>query len=203
MMKWLTWQEACNRFAVYLHWTVPGYTAELTAVSETKHNDNKLDGDNEETDAQSEMLLLGYLIMKEPSYPHTSISSLISSFGATDFLSCFIKFLQTSPHTSCNICAPTHLTCLPIYKWFTACILPAAQVTQHITNDVIWAKCRVPAAGVTHETPLSFDTVLAWETEGSGIYEHPLDAEQDSIHDHILFAWISWLVQAWQLPRSK
>ena len=70
MMKWLTWQEVCHRFAAYLHWTVSGYTAELIAVSETKHDDNdELDGSDEETDAQCEMLLLRYLITKELGYP--------------------------------------------------------------------------------------------------------------------------------------
>ena len=141
MTKWLTRQEACHRFAAYLHRTVPGYMVEPTAVSETKPDDDDKVGDDDELEVdvagQCEILLLGYLIAKEPSYPRTSISSLMSSFGATDFLPCLIKFLQNSPHTYSNVPAPTHSTCFPIFKSFTVRIPPVAQVTQHITNDVI------------------------------------------------------------------
>ena len=174
MTKWLTQQEACHRFAAYLHGTVPGYMAELTAVSETKPDDDELEVD---VAGQCEILLLGYLIAKEPSYPHTSISSLMSSFGATNSLPCLIKFLQNSPHTYSNVPAPTHSTCFPIFKSFTVRIPPVAQVTQHITNDVIRAKCRVPSAGVMPKIPSQFDTVLAQETECSQVYKHPLDGE--------------------------
>ena len=134
MTKWLTRQEACHRFAAYLHRTVPGYMAELTTVSETKPDDDELEVD---VAGQCKILLLGYLITKEPGYPRTSISSLMSSFGATNFLPCLIKFLQNSPHTYSNVPAPTHSTCFPIFKSFTVRIPPVAQVTQHITNNVI------------------------------------------------------------------
>ena len=179
MTKWLTWQEACHRFAAYLHWMVPGYMAELTAVSRAKQDDDdKLDEEEEpETDTQCEILSLGNLITKEPGYPHTSIGSLVLSFGVTDFLPCLIKFLQNSPHTSSNVCALTHSICLPLLKFYTVHIPPAAQVTQHITKDVIQAKCRVPAAGVMPEIPSQFDMVLVQETEGCRVYEHLLDGE--------------------------
>lgn len=181
MTKWLTRQEACHRFAAYLHGTVPGYMAELTAVSETKPDDDDKVGDDDELEVdvagQCKILPLGYLIAMEPGYPRTSISSLMSSFGATDFLPCLIKFLQNSPHTYSNVPAPTHSTCFPIFKSFTVHIPPVAQVTQHITNDVIRAKCRVPSAGVMPKIPSQFDTVLARETECSRVYEHPLDGE--------------------------
>ena len=55
MTKWLTQQEACHRFAAYLHGTVPGYMAELTAVSETKPDDDELEVD---VAGQCEILLL-------------------------------------------------------------------------------------------------------------------------------------------------
>ena len=54
MTKWLRRQEACYRFANYLHWTVPGYIIELTAVSKSKQDDGdnehdpQLDADNSE-----------------------------------------------------------------------------------------------------------------------------------------------------------
>jgi len=86
MMKWFTCQEACYHFANYLHWTVPGYIMELTAISKSKkleddECDELVDADN--LDQAEE---LGYSISKQPAYPHTSISSLMTDFSATNFL---------------------------------------------------------------------------------------------------------------------
>jgi hypothetical protein len=101
MTKWLMRQEACHRFATYLHWTVPGYIMELTAVSESKKAEDN-NGDDEELDADDgdQAEGLGYSVAKEPAYPQTPISSLITDFGATDFLPRLQSFLRASPFTS-------------------------------------------------------------------------------------------------------
>jgi hypothetical protein len=70
MTKWLTRQESCHRFANYLQWTVPGYYAELTTVSETQADEDDGDSDDsDELDDPDQAHNLGYSVAKEPAYP--------------------------------------------------------------------------------------------------------------------------------------
>ena len=131
MTKWLTRQEACHRFANYLQWTVSGYLAELSVVSEVKEDD---DDDNIDQFGG-----LGYSIVKEPAYPRTHILSLVTDFGAADFLPHFHTFLRSSPHTLCSAMTPTLNTQLPVYKCLTVQLPPAPQVTKLVTKDDIRA----------------------------------------------------------------
>ena len=64
MTKWLMLQESCHRFSNYLHWTVPGYLMELTAVSESKHTDNGDDGEQLDVDDPDQTNGLGYSVVK-------------------------------------------------------------------------------------------------------------------------------------------
>jgi hypothetical protein len=69
MTKWLSCQEACHRFANYLQWTIPGYIAELTAVYESKDDDEELKEDKGDNSDDSEQdLQLGYSIVKQSAY---------------------------------------------------------------------------------------------------------------------------------------
>ena len=119
MMKWLTHQEACYPFANYLHWTVPGYIMELTAISESKkHEDDEYD-ELVDADNPDQAEGLGYSIAKQPAYPHTSISSLVTDFGATDFLPQLQSLLWSSHPTSRSTPKVLLSTQLPILKCLT------------------------------------------------------------------------------------
>jgi len=181
MMKWLMHQEACYRFAVYLQWTVPGYEAELRAVSESKDegdDDDDEEEEEEDPDDPEHATNIGYSIAKALAYPHVAITSIISDFGAADVLPTLEEFLCTSPHTSHSIHIPLPSTELPLYKCMTVQLPPARQVMTLVTKDIIHARPAIPAHGTTSAVPCQFDTVLAWESDDvsvDGDLQHPLD----------------------------
>jgi hypothetical protein len=176
MTKWLSRQEACHRFANYLQWTIPGYVAELTAVSESKDDDEELEEDEGDNGDDSEQdLQLGYSIAKQSAYSRIKISTVIDDFGAVDFLLHFTKFLQDSPHTLRSASAPQPNTRLDAFKCFTVRLPPAPQVTKLVTKDVIRARRAVPAHGTSLAVPAQFDTVLARQSDAGKNLQHPLD----------------------------
>ena len=138
MTKWLMRQESCHRFANYLQITVPGYLMDLTTVSESKQTDND-DEEQLDTDHPNQSEGLGYSVAKEPAYPHTRISSLITDFGATNFIPCLEAFLRTSPLTFRSTSDILSTTQLPVFKCLTVRLPAAPQVTKHVTKDVIRA----------------------------------------------------------------
>jgi len=181
MTKWLMRQEACHRFTTYLQWTVPGYRAEILAVSETKDEEDEEDEEDDENadadaDDSEQTVRLGYSVAKTPAYPQVPITSIVTDFGATDFLPALHTFLRTSPHTSRSAVLPLTSTRLSLYKCLTVRLPPAPQVTKHETKDVVRARCAVPAQGRNLGLSSQFDTVLAREHEDVGEdMEHPLD----------------------------
>jgi len=176
MTKWLTHQEACFCFANYLHWTIPDYIMELTAISKSKKNDDENEHDElVDADDLDQVEGLGYLVAKEPAYPHTSISSLMMDFGATDFLPQLQHLLRSSRLSSHSTLEILPSTQLPIFKCLTVQIPLAPQVTKDITKDVIHACHAVPAHRTTPSIPTQFDTVLARESDAVVEVEHPLN----------------------------
>jgi hypothetical protein len=164
MTKWLTRQEACHCFATYLQWTVPGYHAELRAVSESKDDEDDEDEENEaeaDEDDFEQVTSIGYSVAKVPAYAHVPIISILSDFGAADFLPSLENILRMSHHTSRS--APKLLpnTVLSLYKCMTVRLPPASQVSKLETKDVIRARRAIPAHGKTLAVPCQFDTVLA------------------------------------------
>ena len=175
MTKWLSRQEACHRFANFLQWTNPGYVAELTAVSESKEEDEELEDEADGSDNSEQDLQLGYSIAKQAAYSHIKISTMIDDFGAVDFLLHFTKFLQDSPHTLQSASAPQLHTRLDSFKCFTVRLPPAPQVTKLVTKDVIRARRAIPAHGTSLAVPAQFDTVLARQSDAGKDLQHPLD----------------------------
>jgi hypothetical protein len=176
MTKWLMRQESCHHFANYLQWTVPGYYAELTTVSETQADEDDGDSDDDdELDDPDQAHNLGYSVAKEPAYPQTPIASLVTDFGVSDFISNLKSFLRVSPFTSRSAFTPTPNTRLAVFKCLTVEIPPAPQVTKFETKDVIRARQAVPAHGITPSVAGQFDTVLARESDSDEELEHPLD----------------------------
>jgi len=176
MTKWLIRQEACHQFTNYLQWAVPGYFSELTMVSELNEGDDE-DNEDDDQDSADQFGGLGYSVAKTPAYPSTRISSLITDFGAVDFLPHLHTFLCTSPYTSCSAIAPTPNTQLSVYKCLTVRLPPAPQVTKFVTKDVIRARRAVPGHGPTLAVPSQFDTILARESDLEEDLEHPLDGK--------------------------
>jgi hypothetical protein len=97
-----------------------GFTAgfEYKKVDDDDADDEELDADDgDQADG------LGYSVAKEPAYPQTPILSLITDFGATDFLPHLQSFLCASPftsHSALNIlpshAVPAHSTTLPLAR---------------------------------------------------------------------------------------
>ena len=94
MTKWLTCQEACQQFASYLRWTVPGYHLELKAVLESEEDkDDGREDQIEEGDDKEQSACHGYSISQCPAYLQLPITSLIEDFGAMDFIAHLTTFL--------------------------------------------------------------------------------------------------------------
>ena len=188
MTKWLTHQEACHRFANYLQWTVPGYFAELSVVLESKDSEEEDNEDsNDEPDSAEQSGSLGYTVAKEPAYPRTRISSLVTDFSAVDFLPLLHAFLHTSPYTSRSVIAPTLNTQLPVYKCLTVRLPPAPQVMKLVTKDVIRSRRAVPSNGQIFAVPSQFDTVLARESDLDDGLEHPPDGKLSELFSLLQF----------------
>ena len=117
MTKWLTRQEACHQFTNYLQWTVPSYLAELFIIYELNNLEaSNEDDDDNDLDSPKQSGGLGYTVAKEPCTP---VSSIVTDFGAIDFLPHLHTFLCTSPNTSHSSIALTLNTQLPVYKCLT------------------------------------------------------------------------------------
>ena len=110
----------------------------------------------------------GYIIVKFPPYPQTSIASLIDSFTASDFLQIFTTLLEHSPNTSSRAPKPSLSTHLPVFKCFTVHLPSIPQVTNHVTKDVVHARPALPSVGIRPGSAAAFDTVLAWENSSQG-----------------------------------
>jgi hypothetical protein len=161
-------QEACHRFATYLQWTVPGYHAKLRAVSKSKDDEDDEDEEKEaeaDEDDFEQVNSIGYSVAKVPAYAHVPIISILSDFGAADFLPSLENFLRMSPHTSRS--APKLLpnTVLSLYKCMIVRLPPASLVSKLETKDVIRARRAIPAHGKILAVPCQFDTVLARESD--------------------------------------
>ena len=94
MTKWLERQDSCFRFASYLRWTVPGYLSELNStVDEARMSDD----DEEDSEAQDndgeQVKSLGFPVVKQPTHPGVSISSLIANYGVIDIIPCLTQYL--------------------------------------------------------------------------------------------------------------
>ena len=96
----------------------------------------------------------GYIIAKYPPYPHTSLSSLIDLFTASDFLTIFTALLEQSPYTSSHAPKPSLSTRLPVFKCFTV----------RLPSIVVYACPALPSVGIRTGSAAAFDTVLARET---------------------------------------
>ena len=93
MAQWLERQEAICKHNKYLDWLdIPRRTSkDLARGQPSKHTARKEKGDQETTvnigQRRSE-------IAKHPTYPRTTITSLVQNFGAVDFLSCLHNFFK-------------------------------------------------------------------------------------------------------------
>ncbi|KIM71945.1 hypothetical protein PILCRDRAFT_16583 [Piloderma croceum F 1598] len=140
MTKWLTCQEACHQFTLYLQWTVPGYCLEFQAVSESKEDEDNGEEDKiEEGDNEEQSAHQGYSITQRLAYSQLPIASLVKDFGAMDFLAHLTTFLRCSPQTSHTARILLLSTHSPVFKCFTVQLPLAPQVTKHETRDVICA----------------------------------------------------------------
>lgn len=147
VVRWFNFQESCKWFADYLKWSMLEYLncqdwdGGLDIESEGEEdeiNHRELEPEEDAADINR------YIITKYPPNPQTFISSLIDLFSATTFLPIFTAHLEQSPNTLPQAPRPSLSTHLPVFKCFTVYLPPIVQVTNYVTQDVVYACCASP-----------------------------------------------------------
>ena len=147
VVRWFNFQESCKWFADYLKWSMLEYLncqdwdGGLDIESEGEEDEiNHRELEPEEDAADTNR----YIITKYPPNPQTFISSLIDLFSATTFLPIFTAHLEQSPNTSPQAPRPSLSTHLPVFKCFTVYLPLIVQVTNYVTQDVVYVCCASP-----------------------------------------------------------
>lgn len=168
MTVWLRRRDACHRFSQYLNWASP--------IESTHHKidpchdddddddqDNNNDYHSNDQNNYSDQALGSSYSIAQTSPFTLPISTIVSEFGALNFIHCLSDFLRSSSSTSACIPPLRPDLKLPVFKQFTIHIQPVPQVTQDVTRDVVHARRGVPRNGLTAAKSSRFDPVLARE----------------------------------------
>jgi len=168
MTIWLRRQESIQQFCLYLQWAVPGYTAEISK------NDGEVGEDEEEDEEEDEVngvaagdeVMESYTVAKKPALRNVSVTSIVSDYGATDFLQHLSSFINMEPLAG-NV-APSVASTFDLYKQVQFVLPPIPEVTSEPTPDVVHATRAAPAVitsqGIKRAVPGRFSTVLIQES---------------------------------------
>ena len=158
MKEWLMRRESIAIFSSYLDWIAQTDTPEPTSTEPEPESDCCTEPQNARVPIDSDRLQ--YSIAKTPPDPATTAVSIISNYGAVDFLPSLRSFLSSQsllPPDFDSIKVP-----FPTFKQFTIHIPPIRHASSHQTNDVIRATiARKPPNNRQKEKPPLSDTVLA------------------------------------------
>ncbi|THG93494.1 hypothetical protein EW026_g7758 [Hermanssonia centrifuga] len=173
MTAWLERQEAVRRFEAYLDWLeVSQRDAEET---EDSSDDEEPEDDVEiEEIEESEMATQGslrttrctYKIAKKPPFPRTTIETIVSDYGASNFVNCLQDVVQYAVEKSRHPPVPpvNGNTSIPVFKQFKISLPLMSQVSQKASLDTVRAIVAKPARGRHPFIPAQFSTVLARES---------------------------------------
>ena len=152
----------------YLQWAVPGYTAEISKINGEVDKDKEEDEEDDEVNgavAEDEGME-GYTIAKKPALCNVSVTSIVSDYGATDFLQHLSLFIDMEPLVG-NI-TPSTASTFDLYKQVRFVLPPIPEVMLKPTPDIIHAVRAAPAVitsqGIKRAVPGRFSTVLIQES---------------------------------------
>lgn len=187
MTKWLTRQESCYRFLAYLQWVVPGYCLELSAVSESKEDDDEDEIDLEDQDTADQTDSLGYSVAKHPAPPYassTTLALLISSLISPNFLA-ILPFAPHCLHSNSSLPPPSLQ--MPYYCPTTTGTSGYTQSHEGRYSGPTSSRCSWHLPSHTRAA----DTVLARESNQEEEVEHPLDGTLSFCDCLLVFTLIS------------
>ncbi|KAJ3503514.1 hypothetical protein NLJ89_g8395 [Agrocybe chaxingu] len=175
MTKWLSRQEAIQRFCTYLQWAVENYEAKVfhNGIGEDSEGDDNEEEEEEVEEAeinegdQPDHMCPKYSIAKTPAIPAATVISIVDNLGADDFLVELNTFLER--HRISSPLRPSETSRFPIYKQVRLTLSTKREVSGDTTpiRDTILAvqaqPGKVTKAGVKHATPGKFSTVLVRE----------------------------------------
>ncbi|KAH9947424.1 hypothetical protein B0H21DRAFT_853788 [Amylocystis lapponica] len=158
MTTWLARQEAVSRFQSFLSWAEPSPPVPVTEADDSEDLD---------TDAELPQATTGqaYHVAKEPGFGQVRVSTIVKSFGCTDFLRTLEDFLrrQSRRRELPLVWNTVHnRTRFPVYKRMHI-TLPTIRQVSHSPKDIIRATPALSARGLKNAVPAHFDTVLARE----------------------------------------
>jgi len=155
-----------------------------------KPNDDDGVGDwdlEEEAKANLRESEINYAIAKVPAFPHVSVESAATDFGAANFLVHLNTFLQSEsivPHTN-----PSDTSTFPVYRQFSLSLPNVPEVTAKITKDTVHATKRISGKitrlGCRSDVHQRFSTVLVQERPADG-KNGPLDGKESLLALYIV-----------------
>jgi len=187
MTTWLRRQESIHRFCLYLQWAVPGYTAEVPSAGEQEDaaGMSKEDEDKDEDHGPSALdktsvAKCSFSVAKKAAFKNVSVASIITDFGAVDFLHHLCMFLDSERPVGSS--RPTNISTFDVYKQIRI-ILPAIpEVSSETVDDTIHAvkpsTGTATTQGIKASVPGRFSTVL--------VQEHPRNREDGPLSGKFL-----------------
>ena len=184
MTTWLRRQEAVQRFCVYLQWALPDYTAD---ISMTDGIGDEGDGEGEEEEEEEEdfgvkdipVVKERYTVAKKAALSGVTVTSIITDFGAPDFVHHLSAFIDLNQPVGTKHLTP-HST-FEVYKQVQFSLPLVLEVSSKPTIDTVQAVKSTPRAvtsqGITESSPGRFSTVLVQEGPRDAQREGPLSGE--------------------------
>ena len=93
--------------------------------------------------AAGDEVMESYAVAKKPALRNVSVTSIVSDYGATDFLQHLSLFIDMEPLA--GSVAPSAASTFDLYKQVQFILPPIPEVTSEPTPDVVHATRAVPA----------------------------------------------------------
>jgi hypothetical protein len=158
MTKWLQRQEAVDRHLAYLSWVSKSALSKPAVPT----NDSRVTQDSERFTPSGILPGHAYRLPKTCPFPSIPVNSLVSTFGALDFVPAFQAFL--TEHKPNSRISASIFDRFNVYKCVVLLLPNIPHVSEKNRQNKVRACCAIPSRSLRKlDTPAHFDTALIVE----------------------------------------
>lgn len=204
MTKWLSRQEAIDKFTRYLQWAIPTYRAEVVDQYAIEGPDDDEEEEEDEEEHESEVVTPHYTIAKHipKDLRCVSLDTLEKDYGISKDvflydLETFLRFHQIYQEDFPRVSTSAG-TKYGLYRRFSVNIPPSLECSTSYIKDTIRATPAKPSKDLRKASPPQFDTVLARKTPAPGLInknDFDVNGMIACLYLHYLMADSSQLIQ--------